>query len=138
MKKRRKKRRKKRKKLRVYMRNKGCLCEVKGCDLPAQKKLRCIRHYDQLWRARRRPSMPNPPKPTVCQAPWCGKAPVSKGYCEKHARQIKLYWRLTPEREVHPKPKPPLKEPPKRRRLLDPIDDIPAYVRSLWNGSKEE
>jgi hypothetical protein len=37
--------------------------------------------------------------PTPCSAPACKLATAIHGYCRKHARQIRLYGQLTPDRE---------------------------------------
>ncbi len=35
----------------------------------------------------------------ICKVPRCGRTDTVKGYCRKHARQIEVHGRLTPERE---------------------------------------
>jgi hypothetical protein len=83
----------------VYYLNMNGYCVVDACGRLAYAKGYCKRHYMQTLRHGHLTLESERGGPQKCEAPNCVAEQSTGGHCGKHARQIKVYGKLTPERE---------------------------------------
>lgn len=74
-------------------------CVVDHCDRLAYAKGFCKRHYMQTLRHGHLTLESERGGARECDAPGCSADQASGGHCRKHARQIRIYGELRPDRE---------------------------------------